>query len=206
MIKRIIFDIDNTLLDTNKDCIDAYQEYINLYKLKIEPKDIYNAIGEYEEKGGNFNKGELAEFLSKKLKLKFSLEDLDNLLKIYAKHGTLLNNNLPEILDYLRKKYELVTLTNWYDGDQLLRLTKAGIAKYFKEIYGFKYGMKPSKEVFIKACGGEVIENCLMIGDSIKSDIKVSQELGMQVLYYDSSNYRSSYPKIKSLDELKEKL
>ena len=26
MIKRIIFDVDNTLLDTYKDCINAYAE------------------------------------------------------------------------------------------------------------------------------------------------------------------------------------
>ena len=28
MIKRIIFDVDNTLLDTYKDCINAYAEFL----------------------------------------------------------------------------------------------------------------------------------------------------------------------------------
>ena len=32
MIKRIIFDIDNTLLDTYKDCIETYQKYAKKIK------------------------------------------------------------------------------------------------------------------------------------------------------------------------------
>ena len=31
MIKRIIFDVDNTLLDTYKDCINAYAEFLKDY-------------------------------------------------------------------------------------------------------------------------------------------------------------------------------
>ena len=33
MIKRIIFDVDNTLLDTYNDCISAYKLFVNKYNL-----------------------------------------------------------------------------------------------------------------------------------------------------------------------------
>ena len=91
MIKRIIFDIDNTLLDTYKDCIDTYKIYIEYNKLNINAKDIYNIFEEYEVSNGNYIKEDLSIFLSKNIKV--DKIDINNLLDLYSNHSTLINNN-----------------------------------------------------------------------------------------------------------------
>ena len=56
MIKRIIFDIDGTLLDTNNDCIKVYTEFIKNKGLNVSSIDIYNVIDEYDSLDRNYDK------------------------------------------------------------------------------------------------------------------------------------------------------
>ena len=113
MIKRIIFDVDNTLFDTYKDCINAYTEFLKDYP-NIKPKMFYDVIGEFELKGIGFDKDELSKYISDRLKIMFSKDDLNRCLDIYAGYSTLLYDDTSDVLDYLSKKYTLVVLTNWY--------------------------------------------------------------------------------------------
>ena len=48
MIKRIIFDIDETLLKTTEDCLNAYNKYFDTVNVKIEGKKLYDLIDKYE--------------------------------------------------------------------------------------------------------------------------------------------------------------
>lgn len=200
MIKRIIFDIDNTLLDTYKDCIDTYKKYIEYNKLNINAKDIYNIFEEYEVSNGNYIKEDLSIFLSKNIKV--DKIDINNLLDLYSNHSTLINNNTINILEYLSKKYEIVALTNWYKDIQYKRLEKVGINKYFKEIYGIEDAKKPNPEAFKKAIGNNLYNECVMIGDSLKSDIVVPKELGMKTIYYNKNCKNNNENEINNLNEL----
>ena len=194
MIKRIIFDIDNTLLDTNKDCLDAYTDY---FKDNIKAKDLYELLEIYESNNGNYNKVDLENYLKSNFDKDF---DLAKMLDNYGSYGTLLNSNVKIILEYLSKKYELVALTNWYVEPQKKRLEKAKILKYFKHIYGFEDGcFKPDKKTFFKACDGYKVSDCLMVGDSIKNDIEVPYELGINVIYIGDT---LKYPHISNIIEL----
>lgn len=200
MIKRIIFDIDNTLLDTYKDCIDTYKKYIEYNKLNINAKDIYNIFEEYEVSNGNYIKEDLSIFLSKNIKV--DKIDINNLLDLYSNHSTLINNNTINILEYLSKKYEIVALTNWYKDIQYKRLEKVGINKYFKEIYGIEDAKKPNPEAFKKAIGNNLYNECVMIGDSLKSDIEVPKELGMKTIYCNKNCKNNNENEINNLNEL----
>ena len=200
MIKRIIFDIDNTLLDTYKDCIDTYKKYIEYNKLNISAKDIYDIFEEYEVSNGNYIKEDLSIFLSKKIKV--DKIDINNLLDLYSNPSTLINNNTINILEYLSKKYEIVALTNWYKDIQYKRLEKVGINKYFKEVYGIEDAKKPNLEAFKKAIGNNLYNECVMIGDSLKSDIEVPKELGMKTIYYNKNCKNNNENEINNLNEL----
>ena len=77
MIKRIIFDVDNTLLDTYKDCINAYAEFLKDYP-NIKPKMFYDVIGEFELKGIGFDKDEHYKYVSTDLYKNGIFDDNDN--------------------------------------------------------------------------------------------------------------------------------
>jgi putative hydrolase of the HAD superfamily len=204
MIKRIIFDIDNTLLDTNKDAIDSYQEYFNKYHINYSAKDLYDLIEMYDRNNGSYNKQDLEKFIANHSNITI---DLNKLLKVYSVNSTLLSKDIPNTLNYLSKKYDLVCLTAWYEDSQASRLKKAHLLKYFNKIYGFETaGVKPDKKAFITALNGYLPNECLMVGDSINSDIKVASELGMNVYYLNKNNTKVNYPQIKKISELKVRL
>ncbi len=200
MIKRIIFDIDNTLLDTTKDCLDTYKEYFGHTDINITAQEFYDLIEEYH---GNYDKDDISNFIKEKLGHDFTKDDFLSILSLYSNHATILNPNINNILDYLSKKYDLVCLTAWYTKIQESRLQTANLLRFFNKVYGFENaGIKPSKDSFIKACENYDMDECLVIGDSINSDIIVPHDLGIKTILLNSSNIETDYDNIKSLDEL----
>ena len=208
MIKRIIFDIDNTLIDFPETYKEGYQQVLDKYKVNKTYKELYDAIGVYEECGkyNKYTKEELLSVINKELDLNLNKEFLDDYFDMYNNLETNVSDNIKNTLEYLSKKYELVTLSNWFTFSQKERLKIAGIDKYFKEVYGTDIvPMKPTKESFLSVIGNHKIEECLMVGDNIEMDIKVPYELGMNVLYF-SKGKNSKYPSINKFEELKEML
>ena len=208
MIKRIIFDIDNTLIDFPETYKEGYQQVLDKYKVNKTYKELYDAIGVYEECGkyNKYTKEGLLSVINKELDLNLNKEFLDDYFDMYNNLETNVSDNIKNTLEYLSKKYELVTLSNWFTFSQKERLKIAGLDKYFKEVYGTDIvPMKPTKESFLSVIGNHKIEECLMIGDNIEMDIKVPYELGMNVLYY-SKGKDSKYPSINKFEELKEML
>ncbi len=202
MIKRIIFDIDNTILDTYKDCIDTYNEYISHNKLKITAQEIYNMFEDYELSKGTYLKDDLLSFISNKYNINYEEKQLEELLKLYSEHSTLINNNTINILNYLSKKYDIVALTNWYKDIQYKRLEKVGISKYFKKIYGIEDGHKPDINAFKNAIENNSYNECVIIGDSLKSDIEVPKKLGMKTIYFNKNCKENKEEEINDLNEL----
>ena len=205
MIKRIIFDIDNTLIDF-PDYIDGYQSVLNKHHINKKAIDLYNAIGVYEECGkfNNYDKNKLLKVINEELNLDLDNSFIDDYFTMYNKLITDVSDTVKDTLDYLSKKYELVTLSNWFTFSQESRLKLAGIDKYFSKIYGTDIvPMKPKKQAFMSAIGDKNIDECLMIGDNIDMDIKVPYEMGMKV-YYLSKGKKSNYPSIEKIEDLKD--
>lgn len=208
MIKRIIFDIDNTLIDVPKSIEEGYQSVLDKFNINYKGSDLYEAIGVYETCGKyrKYNKEELIKVINNYLNINIDNEFFDAYLKMYDNLETKLNDGVKETLEYLSKKYELVCLTNWFTESQENRLRKLDILKYFKQIYGTdKVMMKPFKESFLSAMGEFKPSECLMIGDNLNVDIKVPFSLGMNV-YHLNKNGKTKYPTIKKISDLKELL
>ena len=207
MIKKIIFDIDNTLIDF-PDYIDGYQSVLDKYHVNKKAIDLYNAIGVYEECGKYqlYNKEELLKVINHELNTNLDNNFLDDYFNMYNKLITPVSDSVKDTLEYLSKKYELVTLSNWFTFSQKSRLKIAGIDKYFSNIYGTDIvPMKPKKEAFISVIGDKKIEECLMVGDNIAMDIEVPYKMGMNV-YYLSKGKDSIYQSIEKIEDLKEML
>ena len=119
-----------------------------------------------------------------------------------------------QLLEYLKQKYDMVILTDWFVSSQKERLRKVNILQYFKQIYGAeKTKRKPYPEAFLQAIGENKPEECVMIGDSFKRDIEGAISVGIQAIWYcqnsikeDKKIYENKYKIISNLMELKKYL
>ena len=216
MIKRIIFDLDNTLImwkDEYEKAADIALNAINYPKTNDLYKKINEVESEYEEGKTKFDQKEVIDYLNEKLNLHLPYEFMDiwqeNIGRIavpteYPKEDF-------KTLEYLSQKYELVVLTNWFIESQIKRLENIGICKFFTEFYGAEKYAKPYKESFEQAAGKFQMDEIAMVGDSLKMDIKGAIDAGIKnVVWRDIKNKAEEYKDelegvyvIKELKQLK---
>ena len=212
MIKRIIFDLDNTLImwkDKYYDTLDETLIYYNIaYNSDIKAK-LIKAVDDYENRYDIYNmeymKSLMEEYSNIKLPNYFVYMWTLYLEKCIPNE---LDPELVEILEYLSNKYELTVLTNWFLDEQVNRLKNYGILKYFKEVVATEtIKNKPNKEAYIEAAKPYKMEECVMIGDSLKKDVKGALEYGMDAILFDyNDEYHGNLKKVNKLIELKKYL
>jgi len=202
MIKRIIFDLDNTLIMWKDDYLDAIKKITKEYDIKDNYKYISSIIDEYDNEFRYYDKELLVNFINSKIESKIDINYLNSFLEAFG-YMSDIDNNVIEVLEYLSKKYELIVLTNWFREPQLNRLKHAKIDKYFKEVIGGEECIKPNKKAFIKACSKYKPNECLMIGDDLKKDIEGAEKAGLQVIYF-NYKHKENNNNYKEIDNLKD--
>lgn len=210
-MKRIIFDIDNTLIifkNNYWNTIDMTFEYFNIKYGKEHIIKFKNAINDYEKFFNIYDKNHMRELLEKYIGMGLPLNFIDVWTSYLEDAAPRKIKDVEETLNYLSTKYELYALTNWFTEQQIKRLEKANIYKYFKEVIGAdKVLIKPNKESFLKAADLTNIEDCIMVGDSLKSDIEGALNIGMKAILIDKKNTHETnkrFKVIKKITELKE--
>ncbi len=152
MIKRLIFDIDGTLI-TGTTFDKAIKESFLKYNIFSEKnmQRFLDAMKTYEDNYNEYEKNQYLYHFSKALDYQLDNDFLDIFFKNLVKYAIpKINQELIKKIDHLSKKYELVLLSNYFEKSQRGRLEKIGINKYFSEYYGEKI-RKPNKKVFLKA-------------------------------------------------------
>ena len=209
MIKRLVFDLDNTLIMWDSEFYKTLDKTLNYFNISYDDNvknNLIKAVDDYE------SVYEILKFeYMNDLMKKYSNIDLPNNFvekwTIYLENAIPLNRDLELIdtLEYLSNKYELVVLTNWFTKQQSKRLDNYGILKYFKEVIGTDLVKnKPNKEAFVKACGNNELEECIMIGDSLTKDVQAALNVGMKAILMDYKNiYDGEIIKVKKISDLK---
>jgi len=208
MIKKVIFDIDNTLMDFPKHYEGEFKKVLDKFNIKVKPIELYKAVGAYEIDGNYvyYDKEKLMNVVNKELNINLGLDFLEEFFNMYDKLITPIPKETIDTLKYLKSKYKLAIISNWFTDSQKSRLKEAGILDYFDEIYGTDIiPMKPRKECFMSVVGDLKLEECVMIGDNLEVDIKVPYEMGMNVFHLNKFG-TSKYPTIRKIEELKEML
>lgn len=209
MIKRIIFDMDDTLVMSSVSygkCIKKLLEQENIPLTEQLVLDIDNSFSLYEKENDMYDEEKYINFFNEKYGYNFSRELMTKLNESFVVNANNeLNPYVKEILEYLSGKYELVILTNYFYDVQRRRLEIMGIDKFFKELYcGDKVPCKPRKESYNIGRGSFLHSECLVIGDSLKNDYLAPKECGMSAILYDKDNkYKDSdYERISDFIEL----
>lgn len=209
MIKRVIFDLDNTLIEWKEEYWNSIERALitnNIKYTENDIQDIKDGFDNFERKYDKYIKESLLECINKYTKLNLNINFLESALEEFSKcTPQTLDEEIIETLEYLYKKYELVILTNWFKEPQEKRLEAVNIRKYFKQIYTpQEFNMKPNKEAFLIASENKVDE-CIMVGDSLNSDIKGALNVGMKAIYLSKKEMNSKdFITINNFSKLKE--
>ena len=186
MIKRLIFDVDGTLIQ-GVDFILSVSKTLKKMGCYSEEnvKLFFNGINTYEQLYDNYNlinyTQHMGNAINKKLPENFVQTFFDELKTCIPPRNELLIDTIHK----LSQQYELVLLTNYFAQSQLNRLNNMGIGKYFSECYGEKI-IKPNKQAYLSACGNRKPNECVMIGDDIYLDITRAKQEGLNTIFVNS--------------------
>ena len=199
MIKRIIFDIDGTLIRESNFRTFITEVFKNYGIEDIDKINLFIVnISEYEHNYNCYDKDLYLNFFSNITGIKLDY----NFLKILfqeAKKAIPNNSILIRKMLSTLSEYELVLLSNYFEESQRNRLTAMGINDYFSEYYGEKI-IKPNKQVYMDAKGKHEPEECLIVGNDKKLDIDIPKSLGFKTLYVNDNG------DIKSVEVISPKL
>ncbi len=190
MIKRILFDLDNTLIPWDGSQKIALLNTFQECDIDFPPDrmdEYFSAMKDYEKKHKRFDKVEMSKWIGMKL----NLDIPDDFIKSWTDKLCYCvpdkDNELISLLEYLSSKYSLCVVSNWFYNQQKARLKNYGILKYFDKVYTVdKYDKKPYKEMFELASNGYSNDEVAMVGDDYTIDIKSAVDYGMYAFYLNS--------------------
>lgn len=216
MIKNIIFDLDNTIIEDKDDYILYYKEALKNCGYREENYlNIYNALDDYEytlSEANRFYSRETAiEFLNKQLNTNYDIKLIDEMNSVIAKYWTKYILLSEDTLKYLASKYNLYVFTNWFESAQTGRLDTIGYSKYFSKVFGpDNFGAKPFKASFDAVLNfiGASPDECIMVGDSKGNDILGANNAGISAILFDYNGKRDRKdifaPDYKVITDLKD--
>lgn len=188
MIKRLIFDVDGTLITNIKFVEPATKtlKKLGIYS-KVNLEKFLSAIKTYEKHYNNYNTNDYIKHFSQSLEVELSKKFVDIFFEELKYAIAKKNRKIQHTISDLAKEYELVLLTNYFKESQLNRLNNMGIGKYFSKCYGEEL-IKPNSDAYINACGNNKLNECVMIGDDILLDIIPAQKIGLKTIFVNSKN------------------
>lgn len=203
--KHLFFDLDNTLWDFDFNSKIVLNHIFDKFKLKdkgIPSKKKF--INSYKKVNGNlwlkYREGLINKNILRSQRFLMTLDSFnihDNKLsKIISNyyvnnspHQTKLMDGAKDVLFNLSLRYKLHIITNGFKEVQYVKLKESGIYNFFdKIIVSEDVGvLKPNKKIFSYAINksGAKIENSLMVGDDVISDIRGAREFGIDQVYFD---------------------
>lgn len=221
MIKAILIDIDDTLLDFGKSADKAIEICFAKHGLPFSEitTETFHKIND-----GLWKQIERKELTKTEMyglrwptileALGLTLEGVDLETEF---RSTLSGIAIPVegaygMLDYLFEKYPLYAATNSSYAHQFKRMTESRMLKYFKKMFVSETvgALKPAKEFFdfcLKEIGGVAPNEVVIIGDSLTSDIKGGRDYGLTTVWFspDGKSHGDVAPDytVQRLEEIK---
>ena len=197
MIEFLFLDLDDTILDFKK------AEYIAIGKtiadFGVEPTEEvrhrYHIINKWHWEQLELGKLTRAEVLENRFKVLFSelgVEvDAEKVARTYEKNlgtGHWFLPGAEEAVDALSKKYRLFLASNGTASVQKGRMTSANLYRFFETVFvSQEIGYNKPAKAYFDACFARIPgfdpAKCLMVGDSLTSDILGGINAGIKTVW-----------------------
>ncbi len=194
----LLFDVDGTLLDFNKaeeEGIEGLLNHLgvpvtaeNKYKYHITNKRYWEMLERGEITRERLLGQRFEEFFGE-FGVQVNGDEVDALYRQYLNASAVLIDGAIELLDSVKGKYPLYIVTNGVAETQYTRLAKSGLDKYFDGIFiSEEAGSQKPQMAFFEYCfekmGRRDVENMLIIGDSLTSDMRGGNNAGIDTMWY----------------------
>ena len=206
MVKAILFDFWGTLVENGvRSPIKQVKNILNIripfseYVIRMEKvmmtkkydslRDAFIAVGkEFDIKCPDFILDELVGMWNKSWMLAEPYDETE------------------DYLTQLQENYKLILVSNTDNVSVVNVLEKYSLDKYFEKKYlSFEMGIIKTDPDFLKKVLEENElnpEDCLFVGDSILSDMKAAEAIGMKAVLIDRRGTRDYEPKVKDLRDI----
>ncbi len=197
--KFLLFDVDRTLLDFDRSEAEAIKNTLRRFGLPVTDEicERYPAINEslWEE----FEKGtiEKATILYHRFDILFSEFDLTCDSKEFdsyyrndlSKHAFLIDGAKELLLSLKSKGYGIYYVTNGTRGVQYPRLKQSGLDMladgiFVSEEIGYQKPEKAFFDLVFPKIPDFKLEEAIIIGDSLSSDMKGGENAGLDTMWY----------------------
>ena len=221
-IKHVFFDLDHTLWDFDKNSALTFDKIFEVHEMNID-RDVF--LSKYEPINLEYWKLYREEKIDKTnlrykrlkdtfdaIEIEVSDDTINQLSEDYITYLTTFNHLFEgtfEILDHLKKQYQLHIITNGFDEAQQKKMDHSNISKYFEtitnsEIAGVK---KPNPIIFNYALDKAQAKpyESIMIGDNIEADVLGALDVGLDAILFNYHNHIAEphIKQVKSLLDLK---
>lgn len=199
MIKFILFDVDDTIIDWKKSAQICFQNLSDKGKWGLSGEEIYDVfLSTTKPLWEKVDKGEMTGVELRKMRwplvlknLGLEVEGAENYEEVFRAELSFCAvpvENAKEVLEKLSKKYPLGIASNAYMKQQSDRLTLLDFKKYFTYLFtSMDVGAeKPHREFYehcLKEMGNPDPESVLMIGDSPTADVEGSKNAGLRACF-----------------------
>lgn len=214
MIRALLFDLDDTLLDHTGAARDAVDQWCRELGLPEGQHARFAAIERTwfsaYERGEVTHQGQRAarcrEFLGREMSDAEALATYDGYLSAYREQWRAFADALPTLTWALESGFQVGVLTNGEREMQQAKLEATGLALAdVLLIPTVDLGCpKPQREAYLAACDqlGAAPADTLMVGDSLANDVQGARTAGLHALHLD----RAGNGDLRSLSALKEVL
>ena len=200
---KLFFDLDHTLWDYETNARATLVEMYRTFKLDRFFSDEAHFFQTFKQQNEQlwhrYNVGEIDKFEIRNHRFGYIMnavkntdlnlaQELSNQFIIECPRKKALMPNARQVLDKLAKDFELGIITNGFDDTQNIKLKYSEINHYFKWVVTSESSghRKPAKGIFdftLDYSGG-VIEDIVIIGDNLQTDILGANNAGWKSVWY----------------------
>ena len=189
MIKAILFDLDDTLLDRTTSLAEFVKEQHQRFKLDHVAYETYHRRFLELDQRGYAAKPQVFHALITEFAIPASVEALLADFEQGAWTSCTLLPDAAAVLAGLRVRgYKLGVITNGEEWSQMRKLRVAGLLTLFDLIVisGNEQVKKPNPQIFMRAAERLAVrpDECAFVGDHARNDIYGAGAVGMKTIWY----------------------